>query len=164
MTATTTDLFALAVLAAALAAAAIGDVRRYLIPNRYPAAIAAAYLLAALQHPIDQTLWGIGVGLLSFALGAALFAARVMGGGDVKLFAATALWAGPQLALPFVQVVAIAGAALGLLWLSPVRRLLPAAPGLDGDQGFRQRLREPVPYGLAIAIGGFYLVSIRALA
>ena len=165
MTATAIDLLALAVVAAALLAAAWSDLRHYLIPNRYPAAIAAAYLIPAITQPASQSLWALGIGLLFFAAGAALFAGRVMGGGDVKLMAAAALWAGPHLALPFVNVIAFTGAGLALVWLSPMRRLLPAAPGAEsGVVGLRQRLREPVPYGIAITAGGLYLAAFRALA
>jgi len=168
MTATAIDLLALAVVAAALLAAGWSDLRHYLIPNRYPAAIAAAYLIPAVHQPPSQSLWALGIGVGFFAGGAALFASRVMGGGDVKLMAATALWSGPGKVLPFIEVIALAGAALALVWLSPARRLLPEAPVVPGEHsaedGMRQRLRAPVPYGIAIAAGGLYLAASRALA
>jgi prepilin peptidase CpaA len=164
MTATAIDLLALAIMATALLAAAWSDLRHYLIPNRYPAAIAAAYLIPAVNQPASQSLWALGIGLLFFGAGAALFAARAMGGGDVKLMAAVAIWAGPALALPFVEVIAFSGAALALVWLSPARRLLPDAPGvLAGADSLRQRLKEPVPYGIAITAGGLYLAVLRVL-
>jgi len=168
MTATAIDLLALAVLTAALLAAAWSDLRHYLIPNRYPAAIAAAYLIPAVNQPLSQSLWALGIGVGFFMAGAALFATRVMGGGDVKLMAAAALWSGPGLVSPFIEVTAVAGAALALIWLSPARRLLPAAPAALGadttEEGLRQRLKEPVPYGIAIAAGGLYLAASRAIA
>ena len=169
MTATATDLCALTVMTAALFAASWNDVRHYLIPNRYPAAIAVAYLVPALNQPSNQSLWALGIGLVFFLAGALLFAARIMGGGDVKLMSAAALWAGPGLVFPFIEVMAFAGAALALVWLSPARHLLPAAPatagvGMGEDGGLRRRLSEPVPYGLAIAAGGLYLAASRALA
>jgi Flp pilus assembly protein protease CpaA len=64
-----------------------------------------------------------------------------------------------------VEVIAFAGAALALIWLSPARRLLPAAPGVSAAaDSLRQRLKEPVPYGIAITAGGLYLAALRALA
>jgi len=164
MTASTIDLIALAVFAAALLAAAFTDLRHYLIPNRYPAAIAAAYLLHAVNHPLADGLWGLGIASIFFVVGAGLFATRVMGGGDVKLMAACALWAGPQFAAPFLQITTFAGAALALIWLTPMRRLLPSAPGASiAEDGPRRRLKEPVPYGLAITAGGLYLAALHAL-
>ena len=167
MTATAINFLALTVVAAALLAASWSDVRHYVIPNRYPAAIVAAYLIPAVDQPLGQSLVALGFGTVFFVAGAALFAFRVMGGGDVKLMAATALWANPHLVLPFVEVIAFAGAALALVWLSPARRLLPAAPACEAQSaapGLRQRLKTPVPYGIAIAAGGLYLAASRAIA
>jgi prepilin peptidase CpaA len=104
------------------------------------------------------------------ALGTVLFAVNVMGGGDTKLLAAVALWAGPELAPSFLFATALAGAAIALAWLSPIRRLMPVAPIHDamppaapvGPTGWRSRLRQPVPYGIAIALGGLDLAAMRA--
>lgn len=165
MTAPATDLIALAVLAAALLGAAYTDVRQYLIPNRYPAAITVAYALFATGHPLAQGLWSLAAGLLMLAVGIILLATRVMGGGDIKLLAATTLWAGPWLAPSFFMIVAFAGAAIALTWLTPLRRLMPAAPAslvAPETSGRRARLAQPVPYGVAITAGGLYVAAIHA--
>jgi len=168
MTVPATDMAALAVFAGALAGAAYFDLRQYLIPNRFPAGIALSYALYAVGHPWEQGLWGLGVGLAMFVVGAVLFAANVMGGGDTKLLAAAGLWAGPDLAAGFLFVTALCGAAIGIAWLTPVRRLLPAAPlehetsSANPATGWRARLRQPVPYGVAIALGGLHLATTRA--
>jgi len=165
MTASATDLIALAVFAAALLAAAFTDARQYLIPNRYPAAIALAYVLFATGHPLLQALWGLAAGFLMLVIGAVLLATRIMGGGDVKLLAATTLWAGPWLAPSFLTIVAFAGAAIALTWLTPLRRLMPAAPAdlaaPEAPTG-RARFAQPVPYGIAISTGGLYLAATHA--
>jgi prepilin peptidase CpaA len=164
MTAPFTDLIALAVFAAALLGAAYTDVRQYLIPNRYPAAIAAAYALFATGHPLAQGLWSLAAGSVMLFIGAVLLATRVMGGGDAKLLAATTLWAGPWLAPSFLMVVAFAGAIIALAWLTPLRRLMPAAPAdlaPPAVSGGRARFAQPVPYGVAITAGGFYLAAIH---
>jgi len=168
MTAPATDMVALAVFAGALAGAAFCDVRQYLIPDRFPVAIVLSYPLYASGHPWEQGLWALGVGFAMLVAGAILFATNVMGGGDTKLLAATGLWAGLDLASVFLFVTALAGAAIGIAWLTPIRRLMPEAPIEDGISapgpaaGWRARLRQPVPYGVAIALGGLHLAALRA--
>ncbi len=170
MTVPATEAVALAVLVTALLAAAVSDIRRYLIPNRYPLAIALAYLVYATGHPLDQGLWGLAAGVAAFVLCAVLFAAGIFGGGDAKLLAATTLWAGPSLALPFLLYTVLAGGVLALAWLTPFRRLMPAAPQAEpGPEpaaetaALRSRLHQPTPYGAAIAAGGLYVAALRAL-
>jgi prepilin peptidase CpaA len=172
MTAPVSELVALAVLVAALLGAAISDIRRYLIPNRYPAAIVLAYFVYATSHPLDQALWGLAAGMAALVLCAAFFAAGIVGGGDAKLLAATMLWAGPSLAPLFLMSTVLAGGLLALAWLTPFRRLMPNAPaavqpsaetGL-AQGGLRSRFHQPTPYGAAIAAGGFYVTALRALS
>jgi prepilin peptidase CpaA len=172
MTAPASEVVALAVLVAALLGAAISDIRRYLIPNRYPAAIVLAYFIYAMSHPLDQTLWGLAIGAAAFVLCAILFAAGIVGGGDAKLLAATTLWAGPSLAPVFLTCTVLAGGLLALAWLTPFRRLMPAAPEAARPSarpaatgsGLRSRFHQPTPYGAAIAVGGFYIVAQRAFS
>ena len=166
MTAPATEAVALAVLVAALVCAAVSDIRRYLIPNRYPVAIALAYLVYSAGHPLEQGLWGLAAGAAAFVLCAVLFAVGVFGGGDAKLLASTMLWAGPPLAVPFLLYTVLAGGALALTWLTPFRRLMPAAPQAPpsvDSAGLRARFHQPTPYGAAIAAGGLYVAALRAL-
>ena len=172
MTVPASEVVALAVLVAALLGAAISDIRRYLIPNRYPAAIVVAYFIYATSQPFDQTLWSLAAGALAFVLCAILFAAGIIGGGDAKLLAATTLWAGPSLAPLFLMCTVLAGGLLALAWLTPFRRLMPAAPeaaqpGAEpatARSGLRSRFHQPTPYGAAIAAGGFYVIALRAFS
>jgi prepilin peptidase CpaA len=166
MTAPASEPVAFAVLVAALVGAAVSDIRRYLIPNRYPIAIALAYLVFATSHPLDQGLWDLAAGFAAFVLCAARFAAGIFGGGDAKLLSATMLWAGPSLAATFLMYTVLAGGALALAWLSPFRRLMPAAPPPSAEGAetveLRSRFHQPTPYGAAIAAGGLYVAVLRA--
>lgn len=165
MTPPASEPVAFAVLVAALVGAAVSDIRRYLIPNRYPIAIVLAYLVFATSHPLDQGLWGLAAGFAAFILCAALFAGGIFGGGDAKLLSATMLWAGPSLAATFLMYTVLAGGALALAWLSPLRRLMPSAPQPPPSAetaGLRSRLHQPTPYGAAIAAGGLYVAALRA--
>jgi prepilin peptidase CpaA len=84
-----------------------------------------------------------GIFALAFALGA-------MGGGDVKMVAAIALWLPLPAVMLLLVVMSIAGGALTLA------------------MALRHRLRKAehkleVPYGVAIAFGGLWLISERFL-
>ena len=143
----------IALLGAALLVAAVGDWRTRTIPNGLNAAI--ALLAIPFWWSIGLPLWP-GV-VLQLALGAAVFALfaiafrfGAMGGGDVKMAAALALW------LPFAGVVkllvimSIAGGVLTLAMLAAHR--LARAAG-----------QPEIPYGIAIAFGGFWLIGERFL-
>jgi prepilin peptidase CpaA len=157
----TPHLLALALAAGALVAAAIADLKCYQIPNRYALAIALAFPVFALGGGWLAALLGLAAGTAAFALGTLLFAKGWLGGGDVKLLAAVALWLAPPLLAPFALVTSLAGAILSMAMLTPLRRCLPAPPvNLSHETG----LRQPVPYGVAIAAGGLYVLLQRVTA
>ena len=139
----------IAVLAAMLIVAAAGDLRTRTISNKLNIAIALCAIpfwwLAELPVWPDVAM-RIGIALLLFALFAALFAIGAMGGGDVKLIAALALWLPPLAVLKLLVIMSIAGGALTLAML--VRHRLSKS----------QRQLE-IPYGVAIAFGGIWLIS-----
>ena len=87
--------------------AALTDHRDFLIPNRIVVAIALLYPAFVLTSPVVVD-WAYGAMVASIVLGAtaSLFGLGVMGGGDAKLMAATALWTGPGLILPFLKPTA----------------------------------------------------------
>jgi prepilin peptidase CpaA len=152
------QLFALTVAAVALIAAAIADLRFYQIPNRHAVAIALAFLLFALGAGLHETLGGLAVGAAVFALGIVLFARSWLGGGDVKLLAAVALWTPPSLLAGFALATSLAGAGLSIAMLTPLRRWLPPPPAsLAHERG----LRQSVPFAIAIAAGGLFVLLKR---
>ena len=136
--------------------AALRDATSYTIPNWISLALTGLFACAALALGLPLAVIG-----LSFALGAAalvagmvMFALGWIGGGDAKLFAATALWVGlPGIGADLaVTGLAGGGLAVGLLVLrsTHVRPFVPNGPAWFG------RLAEPgenVPYGVAIAAG-----------
>jgi prepilin peptidase CpaA len=148
-----------AVAAVALAWAAASDLSRYLIPNRVCALAALGYVVAAPGLPFGGWLAGVGVGAAVLAFGALLFARGWVGGGDVKLAAAAALWAGPAFLSDFALVVSLTGAGLALAMLTPLRRLMPRPPG-EAVAGFRQ----PMPFGVPLAAGGAWVVALQLAA
>jgi prepilin peptidase CpaA len=145
--------FLLVALAAILVVAAVIDVRTFTISNRLNLTVA---LMAPLYWlSIALPLWpGIRIQLAAgagvFVLLAAAFYAGVMGGGDVKLAAALALWFSPGSTIKFLVLTSLAGGVLTL--------------GVLAWHRARRREGKPeVPYGVAIAFGGLAILAQRFL-
>lgn len=143
----------LAGLAIALLFAAFTDIRSRQISNRLNLAIALAAPL--FWWASGLSLWPgvafqLGIALAAFALFAAMFAAGLMGGGDVKLLTALALWIEPTAFLQLLIVMALAGGALTVV-MGAIHFLR------------RQKERLAIPYGVAIAFGGLWVIAFNYL-
>ncbi|MEM7189899.1 MAG: prepilin peptidase [Pseudomonadota bacterium] len=127
--------------------AMITDVRHRQIMNQAVLVLALGYLPMALICGLaaSEMLMGLAMALVVFAAGFACFCAGWMGGGDVKLGAATALWLGAGQVPAFLLLSAILGAVLciGILayrrWRSPVEH------------------RPGIPYGPALVVAAVVL-------
>ena len=143
----------LALLATMLAWIAVVDVRTYTISDRLNLAIALlapVYWLSAGVPLWPDAAIRIAVGAGVFLLFALAFYVNAMGGGDVKLAGALALWFTPYETLKLIVIMSIAG---GLLTLVVV-----------GIHRTRKKDGRPeVPYGVAIAAGGMWLLAQRFL-
>lgn len=143
----------LVALTAMLLAACWCDLRARNIPNALNLAI--ALLAIPFWWSIGLALWPdvafqLGVAALVFGLFAIAFALGVMGGGDVKLVAAIALWLPAQSVMALLFIMSVAGGALTLAML--IRHKLGRKAG-----------QLEIPYGVAIAFGGLWLISERFL-
>jgi prepilin peptidase CpaA len=139
--------------------AGLKDATSFTIPNWISAAAVLAFAPAAAAAmmagaDIGQIGVHLGIGALALMLGMGMWALRWIGGGDAKLFAASALWLGWPAIGPYLLITAIAGGALSLMILNLradwARAFVPVGPR------WVERLREEggdVPYGVAIAIG-----------
>jgi prepilin peptidase CpaA len=127
--------------------AALNDASYYKIPNRVSLAIALLFPVHVWLSPVHVD-WtgGLVVAAVGFVAGFGMFTRGWVGGGDVKLLAATLLWAGSTLAAPQLLIMALVGGclALGALAVSRLRSQPPAMAELK------------VPYGVAIAAGAGY--------
>ena len=142
-----------ALLAAALVWAAVVDWRTRTIPNPLNAAI--ALLAIPFWWANGLSLWpdiALQVGLAAgvFGLFAVAFALGQMGGGDVKMLGALALWLPPAAVLQLLVIMAIAGGVLTLALLIPHR--IAKAAG-----------QPEIPYGIAISFAGLWLIGERIL-
>jgi prepilin peptidase CpaA len=139
----------LILLATLLVVAAVTDVRTFTISNKLNLAVALLAPVYWLAVPLS--LWPevpiqIAGALIVFILLAAAFYAGMMGGGDVKLAAAIALWFPPVLTIKFLVLMSVAGGVLtlGLLvWHRAKHR--------EG--------RPEIPYGVAIAFGALAILA-----
>jgi prepilin peptidase CpaA len=158
-----THLVAGSLVVLAIAAAMAVDVATFRIPNVLPVALVVLFAFAAVTspHPLDW-LGHFGTGLLMFALGAACFAVRFMGGGDVKLLAAVSLWFGWSMLAEYLLIVGLIGGVFGGALLL-TRRYAPFGEpylyrlGLSLPRVLRQG--EAIPYGLAIGAGALVLMA-----
>jgi prepilin peptidase CpaA len=143
----------LCALAIALVVAAFTDIRRRQIDNWLTAAIALAAPLYWWAAGID--LWPgvgiqLGIALATLVVLAGFFALGWMGGGDVKLLVAIALWIEPSLFLQLLIIMALVGGVLTLVvgaW--HIAR--------------RQRDRVAIPYGVAISAAGLWVLGFHYL-
>lgn len=144
--------------------AAIVDVRKFIIPNRVVVSLMLLWPAHLVYAWDPATLgWSLLLAAAAFLVGAGLFAARLMGGGDVKLIAAVTLWAGPALVLPFFVVMTLAGGALALASFTPLKGyfyltgIRAAASSSDGAELPPDQYR--LPYAVAIALGGIFVAA-----
>jgi prepilin peptidase CpaA len=139
----------LAGLAIALLIAGFTDLRTRQIGNWLTGAIALSAPL--FWWASGLALWPgvaeqIGVALAALAVLAGLFAMRAMGGGDVKLLTALALWIEPVWFLKLLVVMALLGGVLTVVFAFwHVTR--------------RRTDRIAIPYGVAIATAGLWVLS-----
>lgn len=131
--------------------AAIEDGWRLRISNWLSAGVAiGAFVAIAVDGPIV----GLWQNILLFGAvlvaGTYLFARGAMGGGDIKLLAASSLWFDLSTGWKLLVAIAIAG-GLETLILMSARRIKWSHATLD--RAVILRRREGIPYGIAIAAG-----------
>ena len=112
----------LGLLAALLVAAAVLDLRSRRIPNWLSLSVAVMAPLFWWASGIafyPDALERMGAAYLIFLLFYAMFCLGGMGGGDVKLGAALALWFSPQLTVVFLVLTSLVGLFVTIAaWLS----------------------------------------------
>jgi prepilin peptidase CpaA len=150
------QLLSLALFAGLMTAAAFDDLRRLIISNRLTATLG---LLWPAHFLTGEPSWPAALAALIaaatvFAGGALLFARGWLGGGDVKLLSAAALWAGGAAVPALLVLTALFGGALAVLVLSPLGAQIAAVRASPAASP----ARRPVPYGAAIAAAALVVV------
>jgi prepilin peptidase CpaA len=157
----------LLVLGVCLMIATAWDVAKRRIPNLVTGAVA---LLGVVAQLVDRGAWSVASGVAAAAVSVALlyrpWTAGGIGGGDVKLAAAVAIWVGLGGMIRYALAVAAAGGVVALvmyltsrkairqdvrtnLTLAALQQTLPTVEA-------RAAGRPSVPYGLAITAGAAF--------
>jgi len=149
----------------AMAFAASSDLLTMRISNKLVLLLAAGFVVMALavELPLQQFAMHVLCALVVLVVAFGLFALRWIGGGDAKLAAATTLWLGFGLTLPYLAYTALLGGALTLAIL--ILRRMPLTPFIARFE-WLNRLHDPkqgVPYGIAMAIAGLLTYSNTAI-
>src|ERR1700738_1675221 len=147
------DLVRLTLFPAMMAFAASSDLLTMTISNRVSLILAGGFFMLAFAGGMAVTDIGMHLGAACIVLVAAFgfFTQGIVGGGDAKLAAATALWLGFDHLLPYLLYASLLGGALsvGLIWF----RMAPL-PDWLARHDWAQRLHGKdagVPYGIALA-------------
>lgn len=140
-----------------LIAIAAFDIVTYTIPNSISLTLIALFICAAILLPSEISILShVFSFLIVFAVGLVAFRFGAFGGGDVKSWAAVALWFGLG-ALPYqVASVALIGGIFGIAMIG-LRRVLANTNIRRDDRAVSLPKifmpNQPIPYGLAIAVG-----------
>jgi prepilin peptidase CpaA len=152
-----------------LVAAALHDVAARTIPNWVSLALCGLGVLLRCLDGKNSLLAGLSLGLLVFAVATFCWKRGWMGGGDVKLLSAAAIFVPPPHVGDMLIAVTLAGGVVGLIYLlgrsllsrnvrpagARPRRLLARVLRVE-----RRRLGRggPLPYASAIAAGTLLVI------
>jgi prepilin peptidase CpaA len=133
--------------------AALQDAATLTIRNRLVLIVAGGYVVFAplAGFSLPEIGLAFGTGALVLAITFTLFAFGMIGGGDAKFAAATALWLGPEATLAFLIYTMLIGGVLALAMLTFRAAPLPAT---FYGWSWVSRLQSPgqgIPYALAMS-------------
>ncbi len=145
---------------ALLAYAGLRDVATRRIPNWV--SLLVALLGAALRIGDEQLVPSLAAASAVFGCMVLMWRRGWIGGGDVKLLAATSLLVPPTAVLNLLLAVSLAGGVLSAAYLLMTRLGLPAMRTASRvplrrvlqAEAWRIRRRGPLPYACAISAGG----------
>ena len=151
----------LSVFPAVLLIAAANDIYEFKIPNWLSIVLVAVYPAAGIAVGADAKLIAEGMllGAAALTIGFGLYAIKIIGGGDAKLFAATAPWIGLGTLGAFLFATAVSGLLLAIV-MSTFRRLpiLPVFVHAPWLIQLHERKKD-LPYAVAIGAGGLLSFS-----
>jgi len=144
-----------------MAFAASSDLLTMRISNVLVLVLVAGFFVMAMmvQMPVETLLAHVACAAIVLVVAFSFFAFGWIGGGDAKLAAATTLWLGFGLMLPYLVYSGLLGGALTLLILAVRRWPLPAALGKITWIDRLHDNKQGVPYGIALAAAGLLVYS-----
>jgi len=139
--------------------AAVSDLFTMTISNKVSLGLIAGFLVLAAFSGMDLKTIGMHLlaGLAMLLISFAFFAKGWIGGGDAKLYAATAIWMGWPNLLEYTLIACLLGGALTIALLSLSKMPMPMV--LTQQNWFNRlyTLEDGIPYGLALATGGIII-------
>ena len=148
--------WAIWILTALLVAAALQDAVQLRISNYITASVLVLAIVAMVVTGPAVIMWqNAALFAVVLFVGAFLFSRNVLGGGDVKLFAAVALWSDLGGALRLIALIFLCGGLLAILIL--IARTV--SPQALVDRVKTLRPRAGIPYGIAIAAGTILTIA-----
>lgn len=159
ITAAVTAIFGMSMLMAAYK-----DLTSYTIPNWISLVMIGGFLVLSPFLGLSWAEFGIHIAVFagSLAVMMLMFGLGWLGGGDAKLFAATAIWWMPHDLLVYSVYTTLAGGALAIIILLS-RTLLPAKVRTAGWVHRILRDETKIPYGLALAFAGMVTLPMSAI-
>lgn len=149
--------WAIWLLIALLAAAALQDTIQLRISNYITIAVFVLGIVAMGVTGFRTELWqNAALFALVLTVGAILFSRNILGGGDVKLFAAVALWTNFGASLRLIALIFVCGGLLAVL-------ILVARSAASESLAARVKTLRPragIPYGIAIAAGTILTIMV----
>ena len=156
------------VAASILCLAALHDIAARTIPDWMPITLTGVGII---ERIMDGRLpAGLLAGVVVFVLTGLCWRRGWLGGGDVKLLGAAAIAIPPAVVPPFAVAVALAGGVLSLMYFA-AGRLVPKPmpprsagrrakwlPRIMRIESWRLRRGGPLPYAVAIAAGGLFVL------
>lgn len=148
------------------------------IPDTFPILITAIGLgMLVINGDWLEGFTTLGFAVAAFLVLALLCMAGKLGGGDVKLLAASVLLVGASSFVDFLLLTALAGGVLSVIYIAAflTMKLLPtpsATASIPSSKTWRSRLgllwrierrrilrRSPIPYGVAISAGSLLALT-----
>lgn len=154
-----------AVFAALLLASCVSDVRVRRIPNRLVLLLLVSGLVAttAAKPALLTPARALGSAAIGLAIWLPFYLLRMLGAGDVKLFAAASAWLAPAAVLDAALLSAVTGGVLAIVWLvrihGPSFAFARVMHAVQQPRTFRRTplpataLAHRVPYGVAMTAG-----------
>jgi prepilin peptidase CpaA len=142
-----------------LVAAAVEDAVRLRISNITVGLVLLGAIVTAFVLGIEPRMWqNLALLVAALLVGTPLFGRGILGGGDVKLLAATFAWFNLSAAPTVLMAVALSGGVLALLVI--------ALRSFNWSDKTRQRAvvlqrRGGIPYGVAIAAGALITMALQ---
>lgn len=141
-----------------LAFAAVSDLLSMTIANRVSIILVAGFAVLAPLTGMDWQTYGLHFAAMAMVLAITfmLFAVGGMGGGDAKLLAATALWMG--FGTPLAVYVLASATFGGTLTLAILKFRNSPLSVYAGRHPLLRNIADSsigIPYGIALAVGGF---------